>query len=128
MILDTNALSAMAEGDLQISKVLIEPSQQYLTVPVLAEYRYGLLNSRLRLQLETWLNKLESSRSALMLDLVTAHFYAKIRDQLQKKGRMIPINDLWIGALAMQHQLPILSEDRHFDYIDGIKRISWRKK
>ena len=126
MILDTNAVSAMAEGDQQVARVLLDPSQQYLSVPVLAEYRYGLLHSRLRTKLELWLDECKSFRPVLVLDLRTAHFYAEIRSQLQKKGQMIPVNDLWIAALAMQHQLPILSEDRHFDRIDGVKRIGWK--
>lgn len=127
MILDTNAVSAMAEGNHQIGKVLLDPSQQYLSVPVLAEYRYGLLHSRLRAKLESWLDECKSFRPLLMLDVITAQFYAEIRNQLQKKGEMIPVNDLWIAALAIQHRLPILSEDRHFDCIDGVERIGWRK-
>jgi predicted nucleic acid-binding protein len=37
----------------------------------------------------------------------------------------IPTNDLWIAALARQHQLQILSRDTHFDFIEGIVRIGW---
>ncbi len=133
MILDTNAISAMSYEkrkveDINIEVVLQESLQPYLSVPVLAEYQYGLINSRHQKSLGIWLEQLKSSWPVLTLDVMTAHFYAEIRNQLRKVGRMIPVNDLWIGALAIQHQLPILSEDRHFDYIDGVKRIGWRKK
>ncbi|MBM3857818.1 MAG: type II toxin-antitoxin system VapC family toxin [Verrucomicrobia bacterium] len=128
MILDTNAISAMSREDREIEVVIQEAVQLYLSVPVLAEYQYGLINSRHQKSLGAWLEQLKASWPVLMLDLMTAHFYAEIRNQLQRKGRMIPVNDLWIGALAVQHQLPILSEDRHFDYIDGVKRITWKRK
>jgi len=133
MILDTNAISAMSyqnkrEEDRNLEIVLQEALQPYLSVPVLAEYQYGLIHSRHQQSLMAWLNQLKSSWPLLALDKMTAHFYAEIKNQLVKKGRMIPVNDLWIGALALQHQLPILSEDRHFDYISGVKRIGWRKK
>lgn len=59
---------------------------------------------------------------------MTVHFYPEIRNQLQRKGRMIPMNNLLIGALAIQHQRPILIEDRHFDYIEEVKRISCERK
>jgi len=36
-----------------------------------------------------------------------------------------PANDLWIAALCRQHPLPLLSRDRHFDGVNGIKRIGW---
>jgi tRNA(fMet)-specific endonuclease VapC len=40
-------------------------------------------------------------------------------------GRPIPGNDAWIAALALQHRLPILSRDEHFDVVVGIERKSW---
>ena len=126
MILDTNAILAMSCDDKEIEIVVQESLQPYLSVPVLAEYQYGLINSRHQKSLETWLEQLKSSWPVLILDVMTVRFYAEIRNQLKKKGQMIPVNDLWIAALAMQHQQPILSEDRHFDRIDGVKRIGWK--
>ena len=34
-------------------------------------------------------------------------------------------NDIWVAALARQHDLPVLSRDVHFDVVAGIRRISW---
>lgn len=48
MILDTNALSAMAEGDSAIESVLAGEAIHHLPTIVLGEYRFGLLGSRLR--------------------------------------------------------------------------------
>ena len=28
---------------------------------------------------------------------------------------------MWIAAIAMQHQLPLLAKDKHFDLVDGLK-------
>ena len=104
-------------------------SQPYLSIPVLAEHQYGLINSLYQKSLETWLNQLKLVWLVLILDLMAVHFYAEIRDQLKKKGRMISVNDLWIAALAIQHQLPILSKDCCFDcmmasnVLDGSKMI-----
>jgi tRNA(fMet)-specific endonuclease VapC len=35
-----------------------------------------------------------------------------------------PLNDVWIAALCRQHGLPLLSRDRHFDVVPGIKRLN----
>jgi len=51
--------------------------------------------------------------------------YASLRASLKRSGRPIPVNDAWIAALAMQHQLPILSRDVHFDALSDVRRISW---
>ena len=29
------------------------------------------------------------------------------------------------SSLALQHQMPVLSRDRHFDHVPGIERVSW---
>lgn len=38
---------------------------------------------------------------------------------------IIPMNDLWIAAIARQHNLPVLSRDTHFDHVAGLTRIGW---
>jgi predicted nucleic acid-binding protein len=35
------------------------------------------------------------------------------------------LDDLWIAALAIEHDLPVLSRDAHFDVVEGLTRISW---
>lgn len=37
---------------------------------------------------------------------------------------MIPINDLWIAALAMGHGLPLLAKDDHFSRVDGLDFVA----
>ena len=61
----------------------------------------------------------------LTVDAGTAERYAEVRDELKRKGRPIPGNDLWIAALTRQHALPLLSQDRHFDFVPGLERLGW---
>ena len=51
--------------------------------------------------------------------------YANIRHHLRIAGTPIPENDIWIAALALEHQQQVLSNDRHFDLVEGLIRISW---
>ena len=37
----------------------------------------------------------------------------------------LPANDAWIAALAVQHRLPVLSRDEHFDAVPGLDRKTW---
>jgi tRNA(fMet)-specific endonuclease VapC len=55
----------------------------------------------------------------------TTQCYAEITLELKQKGKPIPTNDLWIAALCRQHSLPLLSRDRHFDFVAGGRRIDW---
>jgi predicted nucleic acid-binding protein len=45
--------------------------------------------------------------------------------ELRQAGRPIPANDIWIAALCRQHELPLLSRDRHFDTVSGIQPLEW---
>lgn len=40
-------------------------------------------------------------------------------------GHPIPPNDAWIAALDRQYVLPVLSNDAHFDVVDGVRRIAF---
>ncbi|MCX6622345.1 MAG: type II toxin-antitoxin system VapC family toxin [Acidobacteria bacterium] len=125
MILDTNALSAMADGDTVVESLLQSANEIELPVIVLGEYRYGIRQSRSRVRYERWLGDVIASCRVLAVDEATTEHYAEIREELKRNGRPIPANDLWIAALARQHSLPLLSRDQHFDFVPELKRIGW---
>jgi tRNA(fMet)-specific endonuclease VapC len=125
MILDTNALSAAADDDPGVVAVLARAEQMVLPVLVLGEYRHGIAQSRNRASYESWLAELLPDCVVLDVQEPTTHYYAEISLELKRKGKPIPTNDIWIAALCRQHSLPLLSRDRHFDLVAGIKRIDW---
>ncbi|MDJ0764532.1 MAG: PIN domain-containing protein [Myxococcota bacterium] len=125
MILDTNAVSALFAGDSGIKRHLMGGHKHHLPLIVCGEYRFGLLNSSKEVLLTSLLESLEKESYLLSLDVQTSKHYAHIRQQLKTCGTPIPENDIWIAALAAQYALPILSNDKHFDYVHDIKRIDW---
>ena len=125
MILDTNGLSAMADSVATLEPLLRNAREIAIPVIVLGEYRYGIRESRNRARYERWLKNMVADCRALVVDEGTAEAYAEVRGQLKHKGRPIPGNDLWIAALAIQHALPLLSRDQHFDFVSGLERIGW---
>ena len=125
MILDTTAVSAILAGEALIQARLQPENRQHLPVVVIGEYQFGMLGSKRRKKLELAFERLESQSIVLLCDRETADMYAAIRHGLQLRGRPIPENDLWIAALARQHSLEIVSQDPHFDHVEGIRRISW---
>ncbi|MEP7352370.1 MAG: type II toxin-antitoxin system VapC family toxin [Acidobacteriota bacterium] len=124
MILDTNALSAFADGHREI-RPYVESSEIVIPVVVLGEYRYGISHSVRRIRYEAWLNTFLPAIQVLEINRETALWYSQIRSELRHAGKLIPANDVWIAALSKQHSLPILSRDRHFDQVKGLQRIGW---
>jgi tRNA(fMet)-specific endonuclease VapC len=125
VILDTNAVSAVADNELAAVRIFTQASTIELPVIVLGEYRFGIAHSRRRKEYEKWLEELITATWVLPAENETSLHYAEVRAELKKAGRPIPSNDLWIAALARQHRLPLMSRDEHFDFVHGLKRIGW---
>ncbi|HVD95592.1 MAG TPA: type II toxin-antitoxin system VapC family toxin [Candidatus Limnocylindria bacterium] len=125
MILDTNALSAFADGVHAVVQQLGSADELHVPVIVLGEYRFGIATSRRRREYEAWLARGRAFWNVLPVVEETTVHYASIRKQLKEGGAPLPANDVWIAALARQHELPVLSRDPHFDIVAGLTRISW---
>jgi tRNA(fMet)-specific endonuclease VapC len=125
MILDTNALSAFVDGDTGVGEVLRRQARAAIPVIVLGEFRYGIAESRHRSAYEAWLASELPHFDVLAVTDETASAYAALRVALRRSGRPIPANDAWIAALALQHRLPVLSRDQHFDAVPNLQRQSW---
>jgi len=118
-------LSAFVDGDAAVGEVLRHQPRACIPVIVLGEFRYGIAFSRHRAAYEGWLKSHLEHFDVLAVTDETAVSYAIVRIGLKEKGTPIPANDAWIAALAVQHKLPILSRDRHFDMVSNLRRQVW---
>jgi tRNA(fMet)-specific endonuclease VapC len=125
VILDTNALSAVAEGNLNVREKIADADGPYLPVIVIGEYRFGLLSSRERSRRLPWLQELLRHWTVLDVTRDTAVEYSELRQWIATHSRPIPVNDVWIAALARQHGLPVLTNDTDFTGIPGVEVVSF---
>ena len=123
MILDTNALSAWAEGLTAVEAPFRAADRLVIPSIVLGKYYFGIRQSLYRDRYENWLRQYLPLVEIAAVTPETADIYADIRLKLKRQGTPIPSNDTWIAALARQHALPVLSRDTHFDAVDGVRRI-----
>lgn len=125
MILDTNAISAFADGEVGLLTHLRTAIRHSVPTIVLGEYRHGLRRSRTAASRNRWLSRLELEMDVLDVTSATARFYADVKEELRSIGRPIPENDVWIAALSREHGLAVLSRDGHFDHVPGLMRLGW---
>lgn len=125
MIVDTNALSAFADGASLAIAALQSAGEVSVPVIVLGEFRYGITHSRRHREYEAWLEQYLAAFRVLEVTNETAVEYALLRSELRHLGRPIPANDVWIAALCRQHDLPLLSRDAHFDHVRRLRRQTW---
>jgi len=108
-------------------QLLLARIKVYLPVPVLAELYVGILgSSRAEHQLRL-LKRVASQWAILQPTQYTARTYAEVRVAL--KQTTLPaaskLNDLWIAALCLEHNLPLLTNDHGFDHIAGLSVVHW---
>jgi len=122
--LDTNAYSDYARGQPGRIQLIQTASEIHLPLFTLAELRAGFLRGGQQRKNEADLLRfLRSTRVSLLLpDEDTATHFAYLDQQLRRQGTPIPVNDLWIAALVVQHGMVLCTSDAHFDHLPQIPK------
>jgi tRNA(fMet)-specific endonuclease VapC len=124
-LLDTNIVIGIFNGDALLRRRLVNEPEVFLNIVVLGELLYGTYNSARVTQNVARIERFASTVPILDCDSQTAHHYGALKTQLRKRGKPIPENDLWIAALASQHDLALVTRDPHFSEIVDLRRESW---
>lgn len=121
-LIDTNAYTAFKRGNADALEITQRSPQLALPIIVVGELLAGFAAGQREKQNKQELEQfLASPRVTLLaIDKKTTEFYASIYASLRAKGQPIPTNDLWIAALALQHNAPLFSFDAHFQSITGL--------
>jgi len=127
VILDTTAITAWADKWPTASAIILGSPRIVVPVIALGEYEYGIRASQKRDYYEQWIaHTLLPLCEILPITLETSRIYSPVYHDLEAKGRHNDShNDIWIGACALQLNLPILSRDTDFDNINGLVRIGF---
>jgi predicted nucleic acid-binding protein len=125
VIYDTNAVSEFLDGNTGVTEQIKASAFHGLPVIVMGEYLYGLKSSREQEMREPRFVAFTRTCRLLAVTPETAMNYANIRHRLRLAGTPIPENDIWIAALALERGQKVLSNDRHFDLVQGIERAGW---
>jgi tRNA(fMet)-specific endonuclease VapC len=122
--LDTNRLTDLFQGDAALAKWLGTCDEVWIPLFVLGEIKAGFHGGSQQRRNETLLRELltKETVSVLLPGRETAEQYARLFVQLQRAGTPVPDNDLWIAALALEHDLVLVTRDKHFQHIPQLIR------
>lgn len=124
-LLDTNIIIGMFAEDRAIQAKVQNTEKLFLASPVVGELYYGARKSNRPIENLTRVNRLTQRFPLFSSGLETARWYGIIKDQLRRKGRLIPDNDLWIAAIARQRGLILVTRDAHFDEVESLQTERW---
>ena len=124
-LLDTNIIIQMFTGDPTIQEKMLNGNNLFLASPALGELYYGAQKSDKVTENLHRINTFVENHIFLSCDLETAQWFGIIKNQLRRKGRLIPDNDIWIAAIAMQYNLILVTRDAHFDEVESLQTERW---
>lgn len=108
----------------QAVEELLLTEQVYVCGPVLYELSQGIKSEK---------------EKALLTSAFTALVYVEMNEALwfkagevstlvKKQGKTIPLSDILIASLALEHGLTILTADKHFEQIPGLRLYKLKAK
>jgi tRNA(fMet)-specific endonuclease VapC len=123
--LDTNRYTDFARGELTVAKILESANEIYLPFVVVAELRAGFAAGTKGAANEKFLDEFLKEKDVAIVypDEGTIAKYASLFRDLRARGKMIPVNDLWIAAISVQHDLRLCTRDQHFLQVPQISLI-----
>jgi tRNA(fMet)-specific endonuclease VapC len=108
-LLDTNIVVALFAKEDGICRRIAQEPRVILSSVILGELFYGDYKSDRMAENLRRINRLMEGRTILGTDVGTAQEYGEIRNEQRLKGRPLPENDVWLAALARQHDLILVS-------------------
>lgn len=122
---DSNAVIAYFAGDLAATARFESATEIFACVVVCGELYYGASYS-VKVESNTALvDGFAADNSVLKCDLETARRFGAVKAELRRRGRMIPDNDIWIAAIALEYDLTLMTNDAHFSEVEGLKTVGW---
>jgi tRNA(fMet)-specific endonuclease VapC len=125
VLLDTSVVIPYFKGDPALHSSFVNSRSLFLPLTVLGELHCGANLSQDPAKHLAQINRFLSAVVLLPPTISTASHYGRIRAQLAQAGTPTPENDIWIAALALEHQLPLAARDIHFDRIAGLQVLKW---
>jgi len=123
IMLDTNAYSHLMKGDNRVLEVIAAAEVVFMSIFVLGELYAGFFGSKKNRENQDILKRFLSKPPVRILNTSseTAKIFGSLKNALRQAGTPVPISDVWIAALAVETGSVIVTYDKHFQMIQGIR-------
>lgn len=124
-LLDTSIIVELFANDRAVHKCLEKAESVFIPSIAVGELYYGAIKSARMQENMEQVKRLVSISIILNCDTDTGYWYGTVKNQLRQDGKPAPENDIWIAALALQHDLTLATRDKHFEAVEGLKVEMW---
>jgi tRNA(fMet)-specific endonuclease VapC len=125
VLLDTNIVIALFAGEAAVLAGVQRAEALYVAAVALGELFFGARKSARASANVQRIAEFAASVAVLPCDSDAAALYGELKAELRSMGTPIPENDLWIAAVARQHELTRITRDAHFRYVLNLPPDRW---
>lgn len=122
LLLDTSAYSGFNRGDKRLKDYFRTDQEMLVPLITVGELRAGFALGTKKEENEALLQKLldSSSISTVTISDKTTKLFATIFQRLKLAGTAINTNDMWIAALAIEHDCLLVTLDSDFKRVPDL--------
>jgi tRNA(fMet)-specific endonuclease VapC len=125
-VLDTSAYSEFNRGNAELKQWFQSDYEIIVPLIVVGELRAGFASGDRRDENDQLLQRFLDSpnvHTATVTD-ETTRVFAQTYLELRLAGKPVGTNDLWIAAISIEHQCPLLTADSDFSRIKTLKLLN----
>jgi tRNA(fMet)-specific endonuclease VapC len=124
-LLDTNIVLALFANDRTVVEQIEDAEEIFIPSIVLGELYYGARRTGNSRENIAWIYEFAEANTILLCDAETARWYGVLKDLLRQNNGLLPENDVWIAALALQYGLILVTRDPQFQEVTNLKIVYW---
>lgn len=123
--IDTDTFSHLLRGDIKVGEIISTAQLIAMPIVVIAELRAGFLHGKKEVKYGSILDDFLSDPRTTVMHIAdeTVQIYAELYAQTRFNGKQLSNNDLWIAALCVQHNYPLLTFDGDFNALPQVRRV-----
>ena len=123
ILLDTSAYTRLINGDINVHEYIAQSDIVYISTVMLGELYTGFYGGSKSDWNSNILRDFLERETVKIVDVTheTARIFGSIKNELRQKAKMIPVNDIWIAAHAIETDSTLLTYDKHFTNISNLK-------
>lgn len=125
LMLDTNAVSALCKGQALPLAAHLDEQVSCISVITEAELRFGLARRQINANLRRIVEQFLSTATIRPWNSDCAQSYASLRAELEIRGTPLSPMDLLIAAHALSEDCILVSADRAFTQVPGLRLLDW---
>lgn len=125
LMLDTNAVTAIIKDRAKTLSANLNERPSCISVITEAELRFGLARRAVNIELRRIVENYLTSVDILPWTSVSAQRYGLLRAELDALGKPLAPMGLLIASHAMAEDCTLVSADRAFTQVPGLRLLDW---